>query len=122
MALAAVLADERGESVDGQEAMEQVSIQDQGKFNLKNKSKIKAARKDKGKHGRDARLTGESWEFCELASDEVEESTRQQLVERYGVETLRLAVDPETSFVALTGSHERVRSRSVSQASQIDSY
>lgn len=81
---------------------------DQGTFNLKNKAKIKAARKDPGKRVRDARLTGEQYEFVEIAKDEIEQSSRDQLLEKYG-DTLRIAADAETCYVALTGSHERVK-------------
>lgn len=86
----------------------ELSIREQGKFNLKNKQQIKADRKDKGKKGRDARLTGDSWEFSNLTKDEISNSSRQNLVEKYGSESLRVAVTSETSYVALTGSHERV--------------
>ena len=85
-----------------------LSVPDQGKFNLVNKQLIKATRKDKGKHLRDARLAREQWEFCELSRDEVSLSSRQNLVENYGAERLRVAVDPDTSYVALTGSHDKV--------------
>ena len=80
---------------------------DQGAYNLKNKAKIKAERANGKKKARDARLTHDAWEFCELSSSEVENIPRSSLVEKYGMERLRVAADPETCYVALTGSHER---------------
>lgn len=80
---------------------------DQGAFNLKNKAKIKAALKDDQTRNRDARLTGDQYEFVEIPQEEIQISTREQLLERYGT-TLRIAADPETCYVALTGSHDRV--------------
>jgi hypothetical protein len=83
---------------------------DQGTFNLKNKAKIKAARKD-SKRDRDARLTGDQYEFVEISDEEIQSLSRAELLEKYG-DTLRIAADPETCYVALTGSHERVREMS----------
>lgn len=80
---------------------------DQGAFNLKNKAKIKAARQNDQSRHRDARLTGDQYEFVEIPQEEIQTSTREQLLEKYG-NTLRIAADPETCYVALTGSHERV--------------
>jgi hypothetical protein len=80
---------------------------DQGAYNLKNKAKIKAGRINGKKKARDARLTHDAWEFCQLSSSEVENIPRSALVEKYGLERLRVAADPETCYVALTGSHER---------------
>lgn len=82
---------------------------DQGTFNLKNKAAIKEARKNDQTRHRDARLTGEQYEFVEIPEEEIQSSTREQLLEKYGT-TLRIAADPETCYVALTGSHERVSS------------
>lgn len=42
-----------------------------------------------------------------LASAEVQESSLPELIQKYG-ETLRIAVDHETSFQAITGTHVRV--------------
>lgn len=77
--------------------------------NLRNKSLIKAARKDAGKRKRDARISAEQWEFTELSEEELLPATRQSLLDKYGQDDLRLAADPQTAFFALTGSQERVR-------------
>lgn len=83
---------------------------DQGEYNLKNKAKIKASRKDNQKRDRDARLSGgndDQYEFIEIGDEEIQSLNRKELLEKYG-DTLRIAADPETCYVALTGSHERV--------------
>lgn len=83
---------------------------DQGEYNLKNKAKIKASRKDNQKRDRDARLSGgndDLYEFIEIGDEEIQSLNRKELLEKYG-DTLRIAADPETCYVALTGSHERV--------------
>ena len=43
-----------------------------------------------------------------IAKEETSSLTMAQLVAKYG-DTLRIAVDHETSFAAITGSHIRVR-------------
>ncbi|KAK9894403.1 hypothetical protein P389DRAFT_197696 [Cystobasidium minutum MCA 4210] len=87
---------------------EEGNIIDQGALNLKNKEKIKASRKDNQKRDRDARLDGhdDQYEFVEIQDEEIQSLNRTELSEKYG-NTLRIAADPETCYVALTGSHER---------------
>lgn len=87
---------------------------DQGSYNLKHKQQIKAALQDGNKKVRDARLANSGdhaivMESVELAKEDIKGLKREDLLQKYGEDNVRLAADPETCFVALTGSHERVR-------------